>query len=359
MSQNQDVPSSTEAAAAAAAADVLAEIRRQRDFRQLTSESEKSAVLELATVLQRDSTESTSSFSAPVAFFQDTSSLVRFLRARQWDVHKAAAMAHASAEWQESFDLRGVREGAYREQIASENAMGKLYVRGFDKRGRPAIYMKPRNESSTSEVGPVRHLAYCMERAIACLDRQLERGNLAGDINDVLSRKVVLLIDFSGCGLSNMPPLSVAKECILMLQDHFPERLGQAFIVDAPWVLSAFFNVVSAFVDPVTIEKFQFVTETGEERSQRMAKYFDLDTLEPEFGGNATVPFNSAIFLAESPDPFGMEFSQQLQLHGEGPLAASAAPAAEVSKIQEVEQDKASTWSIFSDPRVSILAWGQ
>jgi len=164
------------------------------------------------------------------------------------------------------------------------------------------------------------------------------------------------LISFQDCGLSNMPNLSVSREVIGMLQDHYPERLGQAFIIDAPWVMSAFFNAVSAFVDPVTREKFQFVTEEGEARAARMSQYFDLACLEPEFCGQATEPFNSHVFIRAAKGPgeeFGLEFNEQAALVRDGAVRLDGLGADQVPA--GMEAPKGPAWEVLSDMRVLAL----
>jgi hypothetical protein len=53
---------------------------------------------------------------------------------------------------------------------------------------------------------------------------------------------------------------------LTMLMNHYPERLHRVYLVDAPVLFRAFWALISPFVDPVTKEKFQFVT--GESRRQ-------------------------------------------------------------------------------------------
>jgi len=38
-----------------------------------------------------------------------------------------------------------------------------------------------------------------------------------------------------------------------------PQRLGVAFMVNTPWVFSAFWNVIKPFLNEVTLAKVQFI----------------------------------------------------------------------------------------------------
>jgi hypothetical protein len=142
--------------------------------------------------------------------YDDASSLIRYLRARKWDLEAAEAMIRATACWRMEFGHAAIRAGTSADSIARENASGKMYVRGYDLKGRPGMYMKPRNETFTDQMAMMRHLVYVLERAVACMERQTEKGNLRYAPDDPMAGKFVLLIDFADLGYSNMIPWAVA-----------------------------------------------------------------------------------------------------------------------------------------------------
>jgi hypothetical protein len=43
-----------------------------------------------------------------------------------------------------------------------------------------------------------------------------------------------------------------------ILQTHYPERLGTSLILNVPFVIHAFFKIVSPFIDPITRNKMKF-----------------------------------------------------------------------------------------------------
>lgn len=281
--------------------------------------------------------------------YDDVGSLVRYVRARQGDVARAEEMIRHTAAWRKEFNLSALRRGEYSSTIATENATGKIYVRGFDLRGRPLLYMKPRNEQSSDAIGIVQHLVYNMERAMACITCQEAQEKAVVNLADTQARKMVLLCDFADTGSSNLVPLSVAREIMRIMQDHYPEKLGNAFFINVPWLAMRFLSAVWPFVDPVTQEKIQFLTLEGEELSEWMSKYCDLAVLEPEFGGTAAEPFDSHTYLQAANNPgvgaeFGLEFQEQLVI---------GLPNVE---IKGGMANKAQMWRMISDSRVMALA---
>jgi hypothetical protein len=53
---------------------------------------------------------------------------------------------------------------------------------------------------------------------------------------------------------------------VLMLQNHYPERLGVLILVDAPFLFRAFWKVISPFVDAKTLKKVVFVSGSDKDK---------------------------------------------------------------------------------------------
>merc|ERR1712194_95434 len=183
--------------------------------------------------------------------------------------------------------------------------------------GRPVLYMRPASENTFSFTGALQHLVYCMERVVACIERWSAEGQEEhAELANATPGKMALLVDFTGYSLFSQISSSTAMAVLDILQNHYPERLGQAFLVSPPWIFNGLWTIVSPFVDPVTYEKIQFVTEEGAARSERLGKSFDISQLEESLGGDDPRPFDSHIFLNTQDDftEFGLEFNQQLDI---------------------------------------------
>lgn len=77
-------------------------------------------------------------------YFMEAAVLLRYLRAHHWDVDKAADAAYATALWRaESIPALGEPQtGRCSSAIIRECAICRFYLRGFDLRGRPILYVK-------------------------------------------------------------------------------------------------------------------------------------------------------------------------------------------------------------------------
>ncbi|PHH58384.1 hypothetical protein CDD82_3107 [Ophiocordyceps australis] len=68
------------------------------------------------------------------------------------------------------------------------------------------------------------------------------------------------MIDFkpSKTKYNSTVSVSVAREVLHILQNHYPERLGKALIINVPWIVWGFFKLINPFIDPVTRDKVKF-----------------------------------------------------------------------------------------------------
>lgn len=179
--------------------------------------------------------------------------------------------------------------------ISFENESGKVYVRGYTKDGRAAIYLKPGKENSKDEEGQMKHLVHNLERAIACTEKNGKE-------------KYVILIDYEGWSISKAPSMSATRQTLKILQHHYPERLFRSYILNPPYLFRGFWSLAKPFIDPVTKQKIQFCT--GKSGKAIIAKEFDLSTIEKCAYGTLTPekPFDSKTYLS---GPLHMAFDEK------------------------------------------------
>lgn len=84
-------------------------------------------------------------------------------------------------------------------------------------------------QNTNSPEGNVRHLVYLIENGILNLREGQEQMSW--------------LIDFTGFSLNTNVSVKTARECINILQNHYPERLAVAFLYNPPRIFQAFWKV--------------------------------------------------------------------------------------------------------------------
>jgi hypothetical protein len=197
---------------------------------------------------------------------------VRYLRARQWNVHKAAKMLRDTLAWRESY----APEGITWEVIASEARLKKVTILDApDREGRPIVFMRPRNEKQGADNElKLKYVVYIMEKASRMADVSSPDG------------KMTWLLDYVGYSRQNQPPWKVSLSTLSIVQSHYPERLGRAVNFKPPFLFEIFWKAIRPFVDPVTREKLVFLNGKSEEETrEEMEKYFALEQLDAMMGG--------------------------------------------------------------------------
>jgi len=207
--------------------------------------------------------------------------LLRYLRARDYKLDRSFAMIKETLKWRKEYGVVELMMGDLT-SIKKESESGKMYVNGFDKKGRPILYMKPRYQNTKGADDQIRHLVYTLERCASVMPPGVE--------------KLVLVIDFKGFSMRNSPSFAQQKQTLTILQDHYPERLGLALAYDAPSLFWGVYKVIKPFIDPVTAEKIQFVKNPIKEGStdhKTITGLVDLEQLETNYGGKFVYTYSN------------------------------------------------------------------
>lgn len=194
--------------------------------------------------------------------------LRRYLRARNWNVGKAKSMLEETLKWRDSCKPEDIRW----EEVAVEHETGKMYRGSFtDKLGRPVIIMIPRNQNTSSHDGQLQHLIYTMEDATFHLPPGQER--------------LLLIIDFEGWSLSKSPPIRTVRDTAHILQNHYPERLAVAIMLNAPKLFEYSWKLWKPFIDPTTYQKARFVYTSDSSSLNVIEDLFEEENLQLNLKG--------------------------------------------------------------------------
>ncbi|EQL29429.1 hypothetical protein BDFG_07973 [Blastomyces dermatitidis ATCC 26199] len=196
--------------------------------------------------------------------------LLRFLRARKWDVHKALVMLVStlkwrSQEWKVDDEIVFKGEAAFHENSKSDDPtkkkegedllhmlrIGEAYCRGKDKLGRPICYINVR----LHRIG-----AYCQSAIEKNIIFQIETSRL---MLDSRIDTAVIVFDMTDFGLANMDYIPV-KFIIKCFEANYPESLGAILVHKAPWIFSGFWTIIKGWLDPVVASKVHFTSNYQE-----------------------------------------------------------------------------------------------
>jgi len=86
------------------------------------------------------------------------------------------------------------------------------------------------------------------------------------------------------------------NQLLHIVSNHYPERLGLLLIINAPWLFSAFWRLVSPFLTPATVRKVIFVS--GAEVATTLLQHIEKEILETEYGGENVYKYNHEEYMA-------------------------------------------------------------
>ncbi|PSR72872.1 hypothetical protein PHLCEN_2v11239 [Hermanssonia centrifuga] len=214
--------------------------------------------------------------------------LLRFLRARKFDVPKAKEMLKSAEQWRKDF---GVDEIVKNFDFKEKEEVDKYYPQYYhkiDKEGRP-IYVERLGK-----------LDFKALYAVTTQERQLQR--LVYEYEKFLTERLpacsqavghpvetsCTILDLANVSLTNFYRV---KDYVMAAssigQDRYPETMGKFYIINSPWAFSAVWSVVKPWLDEVTVAKIDIL---GSGYKDKLLAQIPAESLPKEFGGKCECP---------------------------------------------------------------------
>ncbi|KAJ9191137.1 hypothetical protein DTO166G4_4860 [Paecilomyces variotii] len=223
----------------------------------------------------------------------DTLTLLRFLRARKFNVEAAKNMFVECEKWRKEFGTDElVRTFEYTEKPQVFEYYPQYYHK-TDKDGRP-VYIEKLGKIDLNAMYKIT----TGERMLQNLVCEYEK--LADPRLPACSRKAGKLLetcctimDLKGVGITNVPSVyGYVRQASAISQNYYPERLGKLYLINAPWGFSSVFGVVKGFLDPVTVQKIHVL---GSNYKKELLAQVPAENLPVEFGGTCQCPGGCAL----------------------------------------------------------------
>ncbi|KAJ6261815.1 Patellin-5 [Drechslerella dactyloides] len=202
--------------------------------------------------------------------------LLRFLRARKWDVEKALVMMVSTMHWrgQEVFVEDIVREGELHavnnknDGFMHQLRVGKSYIHGVDKENRPVCVVAVRLHRASEQTPESleRYTVYLIETTRMLLKSPVDTA--------------CILFDMTGFGMANMD-YSPVKFMIKCFEAHYPECLGVCLVHNAPWIFQGIWKIIRGWLDPVVASKVNFTSKPSD-----LFQFIDPSHLPKSLGGD-------------------------------------------------------------------------
>jgi hypothetical protein len=212
--------------------------------------------------------------------------VLRFLRARKWDVEKALVMLVATMNWRhndmkvdddimkngDAVAVEDEKSNSPTKQVSADMMkqlrMGKSFLHGTDKQGRPICVVRVRLHKAGQECEESleKYTVYIIETARMTLEPPVDTA--------------CIVFDMTGFSMANMDYTPV-KFMIKCFEANYPESLGTVLVHKAPWLFQGIWKVIRGWLDPVVAAKVHFTNNRAE-----LEEYIAPDHLIKELDGD-------------------------------------------------------------------------
>ncbi|KAJ1891910.1 phosphatidylinositol transfer protein csr1 [Kickxella alabastrina] len=237
------------------------------EYRQLVGDEASEASLPPPFVPGQGATTVGEAFWEAALYDHPDVLLLRFLRARKWQVDDALAMFLSCLKWRIDEQVNWLVWRGEAELNLALMRRGMGVVHKTDRLGQPVLHIPVRLNIPSAQPGEqmVEYTLYLMEVARIVLHPPAE--------------KVCLLFDTTDMSLANMD-WTFFRTFLHYLEHYYPECLGLVLIYNASWVFNGLWKLIRPLLDPVVAGKVHFVASAKD-----LQQFIAPESLPKEFGG--------------------------------------------------------------------------
>ncbi|AMD22917.1 HHR148Wp [Eremothecium sinecaudum] len=217
----------------------------------------------------------------------DDASMLRFLRARKFDIAAAKLMYENCEKWRAEFGVDTIFEDFHYEEKPLVAKFYPQYYHKTDIDGRP-VYIEELGNLNLNEM----YTITTQERMLKNLVWEYEsfvryRAPASSRQAGYLVETSCTIMDLKGISISSAAQvLSYVREASNIGQNYYPERMGKFFLINAPFGFSTAFRLFKPFLDPVTVSKIFIL---GSSYQKDLLKQIPAENLPTKFGGKSEV----------------------------------------------------------------------
>ncbi|KAF8336457.1 CRAL-TRIO domain-containing protein [Cantharellus anzutake] len=215
----------------------------------------------------------------------DDACLLRFLRARKFDIPKAKAMITSQERWRKDFGVDELHKGFDFPEKAEVDKYYPQFYHKTDKDGRP-VYIERLGKidvkalyTITTQERLLKRLVYEYER---CLNDRFPACTIHSK-SEIPIETSCTILDLHNVGISAFVQVKdYVFKASAIGQDHYPESMGKFFIINSPWGFSTIWKFIKPWLDEVTVAKINIL---GSSYQKELLAQIPPENLPVDLGG--------------------------------------------------------------------------
>ncbi|XP_052413375.1 SEC14-like protein 2 [Carassius gibelio] len=212
--------------------------------------------------------------------------LLRWLRARNFNLQKAEAMLRKHMEFRKHMKVDTILTEWQLPEVIEKYLSGGMC--GHDREGCPVWYdvVGPLDPKGMMHSASKQDLIKSKVRDCEMLQKEcdLQSERLGRNIESI-----TMVYDCEGLGMKHLykPAIETYGEILTMFEDNYPEGLKRLLVIKAPKLFPVAYNLVKHFLSEDTRRK---VVVLGSNWQEVLQKYIDPEELPAYYGGKLTDP---------------------------------------------------------------------
>ncbi|KAM3849327.1 SEC14-like protein 2 [Diretmus argenteus] len=212
--------------------------------------------------------------------------LLRWLRARSFNVQKAEAMIRKHVEFRRQMEADSIISEWKPPEVIEKYVSGGMC--GYDREGSPIWYdvIGPLDPKGLMLSATKQDFMRTKIRDTEMLQRECRRQSEKEGTN---IEAITLIYDCEGLGLKHMwkPAVEAYGEILTMFEENYPEGLKRVFLIKAPRIFPMAYNLVKHFLCEQTRRKIFIL---GGNWQEVLREHVDVEQLPVVYGGTRTDP---------------------------------------------------------------------